>query len=108
MVLEAFSETKIESLGKQSSSWRALPSGLFSDSPHLHLQESFWFPSDRVAVSRHYIVEEDGRVLEYRDTLKSYSEQEYVEMFSELGFQKVVISPSLPDDSDCKFVIGFC
>ena len=108
VVLEVFSEEKIESMGQQSSSWRSMSSGLFSESPHLHLQEHFWFPSDRVAVGRHYIVGENGDVLEYRDTLKSYSDAEYTELFKKLGFQNILLVPSLSGEFDTKFVIGFC
>ena len=108
VVLEVFSEAKIESMGKQGSSWRSMPDGLFSDSPHLHLQEHFWFPSDRLTVGRHYVVEENGNVLEYRDTLKSYSDQEYTDMFDKLGFQRVVLLPSLSGELDTNFVIGYC
>ena len=42
LLLELQSATQIQKGGESGPNWYSAPSGLFSDKPHLVLQENFW------------------------------------------------------------------
>ena len=47
----------VAKLGQQPPSWHTAESGLFSEDPHLYLQESHWDAEGNVAIQRYYIVD---------------------------------------------------
>ena len=89
LVLEVHDETTVRRLGQREPVWYTEQSGLFSDAPHLCLRESAWSQTERAAVDRYFVWEAEARQLsEYVNTLKAYSESEYLELLSAAGFAK--------------------
>ncbi len=108
VVLEVQTAQVVHAIGRQPSTWRAMAGGLFCETPHVWLKEHFWLDDERVAVTRHYVLDEAGSVTEYADTLQSYAEHEFVELFQRLGFRRIARQSSLSSDPGCHFMIGYC
>jgi len=92
-----------ESHAKPGTTWYTAPSGLFSDEPHLCLEESFRDEATRATTTRYYIVDATtGRVSHHALTHKSYTDQEYEQLLTDAGFGTVRFLPSLggPADGD--------
>ncbi len=83
-------------MGLQPGSWYSADSGLFSDRPHLCLQENFWDESHSVATERYFIVDaQTGRVTRYADSIQAYTQDQYLNMLKECGFKDIAFFPSL-------------
>ncbi|MDL2207815.1 hypothetical protein LJB82_03745 [Desulfovibrio sp. OttesenSCG-928-M16] len=64
-----------------------METGLFSDKPHLYLEEHFWNEALAIAMTRYYILDADtGGVTEYSALMQAYSEAQYSELFERVGF----------------------
>jgi cyclopropane fatty-acyl-phospholipid synthase-like methyltransferase len=90
LVVEVHSFEEVKSQGQAPASWQSLESGLFSERPHLLLQEQFWNEASATAVTRYLIVETQSNcVVEYGSTMQAYSTEEYRRMFEAAGMSKV-------------------
>lgn len=107
LLLEVSRLMAVQRTGESGSSWYSSQAGLFSARPHLVLAESFWNADQKVATERYYVTDaEDGSVTPYAASTQGYSEQEYVDLLAECGFDQVRIWPSLTgsDDGEEEFV----
>jgi SAM-dependent methyltransferase len=97
LLLEVFyNETRI-GYGQNPPTWFAAESGLFSDQPHLCLQE-FSFEDGR-QVSRYYVLEENGEEIQtYTAMHQTYGDDEYRQMLKAFG--DVVFHPSLTGEPE--------
>jgi SAM-dependent methyltransferase len=101
LLLEVHTYETVHKMGLQSSSWYSTDSGLFSDRPHLYLQENFWDDGQSVATQRYYIVDaQTGQVTHYAASTQAYTQDEYQHMLKESGFQDVIFYPSLTGETD--------
>jgi SAM-dependent methyltransferase len=62
-VLEVHTPDAVRAIGDSGRTWRTAPSGLFSDRPHLLLDEASWDEGTRTAVRRIWVMEEAGTLL---------------------------------------------
>jgi len=100
LLIEPHTYETVVQLGEKPSSWYATEKGLFSDGPHLCLQENFWDADDGVAIERYFIIEAtSGEVTRYSSSTKAYTDDEYRSLLAECGFVNIVFYPSLGDDS---------
>jgi SAM-dependent methyltransferase len=103
LLLEVHTFDCLKALGEQEPSWYASASGLFSEHPHLHLEEHFWDATACVATTRHFVVDAGTcEVSQYFNNLQAYSDELYCEMVEACGFTKVRFLPALtgkPDQS---------
>ena len=60
ILLEPNTAAAIEQRGEQARSWYTSASGLFSDRPHLVLQEHSWDPDVRAATTRYFVVDAES------------------------------------------------
>ena len=89
-VLEAHTLEAVRDAGLAPPSWQRQERGLFSEKPHLWLQENFWNDKKFTAISRHYIVDAaSGEVDLYRSSLQGYPEDAYDAMLDAAGFTVV-------------------
>ncbi|MDR0328046.1 MAG: class I SAM-dependent methyltransferase [Planctomycetaceae bacterium] len=87
LLLEAHTFEIVKSIGSSPVIWQAMESGVFSDTPHLCLQENFWDESASTATTRYFIVDtETSNVQKYGSSMKAYSEEEYRLMFRDADF----------------------
>ena len=84
------------------ATWYSSESGLFSESPHLCLQENFWDAEMRNVVTRRYFIVESatGEVSRYAQSLKAYTEEQYRAVLEGVGFADVRFHPSLIGTED--------
>ena len=101
LLLEVHTFNAVKEIGSQPSSWYSTDSGLFSDRPHLCLQENFWEEDQSVATGRYFVVDgETGRVTRHASSMQAYTEAQYRNMLVECGFQDVAFYPSLTGEND--------
>jgi SAM-dependent methyltransferase len=100
LLLEVHTFEAVKEIGLQPSTWYSANSGLFSDRPHLYLQENFWEEEQSVATLRYFIVDgETGRVTRCASSMQAYTEAQYRNMLVECGFQDIAFYPSLAGEN---------
>jgi SAM-dependent methyltransferase len=103
LLLEPMQMDAMERLGKSGARWHSASEGLFSDRPHLYLEEQFWDEQSRTHTTRYFIVDAStGEVEAHAATQQAYSQEELAELLIECGFHSVRFYPSLlgvPDAS---------
>ena len=57
LLLEVHTHEFVEAMGRAGTSWRSSEGGLFSDRPHLVLNESFWHDQHSVATRRMFVID---------------------------------------------------
>jgi SAM-dependent methyltransferase len=101
LVLEVHNFEVVHQMGLQPSSWYSATSGLFSDRPHLCLQENFWEENQSVATQRFFILDaQTSQVTRYAASTQAYTETRYIDMLNECGFEKIAFFPSLTGGID--------
>ena len=101
LVLEVHAPEVIPGMGQASRSWCTSKSGLWSDSPHVCLQESFWHPERKVATTRWFVIDAaSGEVSVSAASTQDYSDEEYDALFAESGFGSISRFPSLVGAED--------
>lgn len=96
LVLEPHTFEAVRALGEHPSSWYSATSGLFSEDPHIFLQENFWDETSCTATERYFIIDaRSGKVTHYADTLQAYTRDQYRSLLLECGFREVEFHLSL-------------
>lgn len=104
LLLEPHSFGAVRKIGKQSSSWYSAKSGLFSDQPHICLDESFWDEQTATATKRYFIIDAaTGEVNRYAVSYQAYTEQQYTDLLKACGFETIEFTPSLAEtENQCQ------
>ncbi len=107
LLLEAHTLDAVRAIGNEPASWQAVESGLFSDGPHLRLDESIWDETNQVATSRYYVIDtETSTVTRHASSMQGYATDQYRELIEDCGF---VLCDSLGtltgDDRSDDFVV---
>lgn len=96
LLLELQSATLIQKGGESGPSWYSAPSGLFSEKPHLVLQESFWDAEAAASTTRFAVIDaETASVSSYALSNEAYTEEEVFDALHTAGFGEVQSFPSL-------------
>jgi SAM-dependent methyltransferase len=96
LLVEAQTEETVQASGYRRPFWTAADEGLFSDRPHVRLQESSWDDAARVATVRYFIIDaEDASVTRYAQSFQAYADDEYVALLEECGFKEAAMHASL-------------
>jgi 2-polyprenyl-3-methyl-5-hydroxy-6-metoxy-1,4-benzoquinol methylase len=96
LLLEPHTIETVVKIGKEPSSWYAAERGLFSEEPHLCLQENFWNREKKAAIQRYYVINAaTGEVARHSATTQAYTNEEYLSVLALSGFRKAVFYPSL-------------
>ena len=95
LLLEPHSFGAIKNIGKLPSYWYSATSGLFSDKPHLCLDESFWDEQSSTATKRYFIIDAStSDVTNYATTYQAYTNRQYQSLLKECGFETIEFYPS--------------
>ncbi|HJN93828.1 MAG TPA: class I SAM-dependent methyltransferase [Dehalococcoidia bacterium] len=87
LVLEPHTYDAVRRSGEAPPAWSSAAQGLFSDDPHLRLDEAFWDAKLDIATQRYYIVDAaSGRVQRHAASMQAYSDAQYAELLVETGF----------------------
>jgi len=96
LLLEPHSFDVVKHIGQQRPSWYSAKSGLFSDKPHICLNESFWDSDSSTAIKRYFIIDAaTGDAACYATTYQAYTNQQYRSLLKECGFEAIEFYPSL-------------
>lgn len=96
LLLEPHRFGTIERVGRQGPSWHCAESGLFSDTPHLWLEESFWNAESCTTVQRFYVINAaTGEVTQHGQTIQAYTDEQYRNLLTDCGFESVELLGSL-------------
>jgi len=96
IILEPQTYDIIQKEGNRSASWHGESSGIFSDRPHLWLEEHFWHDGCHAATTRYFIIDAaSGTVKKYASTSQAYMEDEYDQLLTDAGFSEIRRFPSL-------------
>ncbi len=96
VLLEPQTFAQVHAKGGATSSWYTAGSGLFSDVPHLILQEGFWDDEARTRTERfHAIDASTGKTSSYAMPTVAYRAQELLAMLRGVGFENIRTFPSL-------------
>ena len=96
LLLEAHTSEAMQEFGQRPATWYAAESGLFSESPHLCLQENFWDAEGETVTRRYLIIAAStGEVARYAQSMKAYTEEQYRAVIEGAGFADVNFHPSL-------------
>ncbi len=96
LLLEAHTSEAIREFGLRPASWYSAESGLFSDLPHLCLQENFWDTESETVTRRYFIVDAASEeVSRFAQSLKAYSKEQYRAILENAGFADVRFHASL-------------
>ena len=96
LLLELQAAEQIRKGGEAGPSWYSAASGLFSDRPHLVLQENFWDAEAAASTNRFMVVDAStGAVSSYALSNEAYTERELDAALRTAGFNAVESFPSL-------------
>lgn len=96
LLLEASSLEAVDQIGNQPAMWYSAERGLFSDSPHLCLMETFWDDEHSIATERFFIVDTaTGQVTRHAASTQAYDEEEIENLLQEAGCEQVNFYASL-------------
>lgn len=96
-VVEVHPFDEVRCQGLTPVSWQSVQTGLFSDRPHLWLQEQFWDEATATTTTRYLIVDaERADVMEYGSTMQAYTDEQLRQMFEAVGMSNVKVL----DESD--------
>jgi ubiquinone/menaquinone biosynthesis C-methylase UbiE len=101
LLLEPHPDHVIRELGNQQPTWYTTESGLFSDRPHLMLQESFWDEAARAATNRYMLIDAaTSQVTRYAASYQAYTHAEYHDLLEATGFSHIEFFPSLTGEDE--------
>ncbi len=101
LLLEPHTFDAILSFKDNTISWQSHESGLFSDKPHLLLEEHLWDAENRASISRYYIIDAgSGEATYSSSSYQAYTKDEYRPLLAECGFGKIRFFPSIGNSKD--------
>ena len=101
LLLEPSTFASIEALGKPRPSWYAAQAGLWSDRPHLVLQDNAWDGELRASVERYTVIDAtSGALAQHAMTTHAYAEADVARLLEDAGFVGVTTYPSLLGRAD--------
>ena len=80
--------------------WELSEKGFWRNKPYLALTESFYYEKEKVTLSQHIIMEENGETEVYRFWIHSFSHSDLAEIVSSAGFSTITCYDSVIPDSD--------
>jgi SAM-dependent methyltransferase len=87
LLLEAHTEDAMIAEGNQPATWSSFESGLFAEEAHLVLTEHEWDETDRVARTRHFVIDADtAGVTVFGERLSAHTDADYRAMLVAAGF----------------------
>ena len=87
LLLEVHTDAAVLRIGTAVRTWQSAEHGLFSERPHLRLEERAWDAHQRVATRRYLVIDAGtASVAWYAESVQAYSEAEYRSLLYETGF----------------------
>jgi hypothetical protein len=112
LLLEIQSAEQIQRAGETGPSWYSARAGLFSDTPHVVLQENFWHAAVGASTTRFLVIHgQTGAVTSHALSNEAYTEDELAEALRSAGFRDAETFASLSgntaaDEEDLPVVVA--
>lgn len=101
LLLEPHTYDFVRQVGHAPATWHSMPSGLFSECPHLYLEEHFWHPGHDTSTARYHIIDaEESTTKTWSASMQAYRDEQYHSLLAECGFADLSIFPSLLGKED--------
>jgi len=107
LLLEPQRFDTVEAEARKGPSWWSVPGGLhlFAKGSHLCLEEHFWDVEARTGTTRYFVVDPaNANVTVCAMSAEAYSDDEFEDMLTAVGFEDIEFFPSLigvEDESQC-------
>jgi SAM-dependent methyltransferase len=96
LLLEVSTYDALCQKGNARAAWYAAEQGLWSDRPHIVLQEAHWDAASDTATTRYYVVNpETADVQTYAVTYQAYRDEGYAALLGRAGFEDIDVLPHL-------------
>ncbi len=96
LLLEPHTFAAVRDMGRAPATWYSSPGALFSERPHLCLQENFWDADSETTTNRYFVVAAaSGAVARYALSFQAYTDEAYRALLAERGFEGIEFYPSL-------------
>lgn len=87
LLAEVSTATAVRAIARSGRRWYSAPAGLWSDEPHLCLEESAWDGGTRTCTARHYIIDaRTAGVQRHAVTYQAYTGGELRRLLRQAGF----------------------
>lgn len=101
ILLEPQTFDNIQDIGQGPSRWYTHKKGLFSDAPHIWMEEHFRDEATNTSTTRYFIVDAaTGNVEKFAASVQAYTDTEYQQLMSRTGFDNVLQYPSLTGNEE--------
>ena len=101
LLLEPQTYETVRSAAASGPSWYSAASGLFSDTPHLCLTETFWDATAETSTTRFFVVDAaTAEVTRHALSNEAYTEPQLAALLRDVGFESVEVMPSLVGGED--------
>jgi len=101
LILEPHTFEIVQTMGQEAPSWYSSSSGLFSEAPHLVLEDHYWNSEQQTATTRIFVINANsGNVIRYSQTFQAYTQADYLNLLIECGFGEIRFYPSLTGQID--------
>jgi SAM-dependent methyltransferase len=101
LLLEVHTADSVRSAGTRPPFWYSAEQGLFSDRPHVLLQEHAWLQDASATVIRYSVVDaEQADVHTFVEGRQAYTDDGYRALLTAAGFEEVQLLPRLPGTAD--------
>ena len=101
LLLEPHTLDTVRRVGQRPPSWYSSSGGLFSEQPHLCLEERFWDTARQVTTERYYVVDaRSGAVTRHASSMQAYTDADYCDLLDTCGFEAITFYPALAADPD--------
>jgi len=109
LLLEAHTYEAIVAWGKREPTWFSSTGGLFSENPHIHLQECSWDEAAKAATNRYFTIDtQNAEVIHFAQSIQAYSQQDYASLLEKCGYTNLQFYPSLkgkPDPEQAQLLV---
>lgn len=101
LLLEVHPDAEIQRLGQRPATWYASRAGLFSDAPHICMQENSWDPATRTTAIRYFVIDAStGVVTRHAQSYQAYTEVEYRQLLADCGLRACAAYSSFGGQAD--------
>jgi len=101
LLLEPHTYDAVRQRGEAAASWYSAERGLFSSSPHLCLEESYWDAGKQASTTRYFVIDAaTAAVTSCSSSLQAYADDGYRDILEAGGFRDLQFFPSLTGVAD--------
>lgn len=96
LLLEVSTYAAVKAMAATRRGWYSARAGLWSDRPHLCLEEAFWDEAAQAAIYRNFVVDAESAAVQlWSSSYQAYTEEAYRSILAQAGFTRISILDGL-------------